>query len=48
VGTERHVSDQLRKRQIAGLLILLGIVVAAGIYRAGITQVFPRGWWHVW
>ncbi len=39
---------QLRKRQIAGLLLLLAILLAASVYRAGIAQVFPRGWWHLW
>ncbi len=43
-----QVTEQLRRRQITGLLILLGIVVAASIYHAGIAQVFPQGWWHVW
>jgi hypothetical protein len=38
----------LRQRQMAGLLILLGIVVAVSIYRAGIGQDFPQSWWHVW
>ncbi len=39
---------QLRRRQIAGLLILLAIVLAASIFRAGLANVFPRGWWHIW
>jgi hypothetical protein len=43
-----HRAVELRRRQVAGLLILLGIVIAVSIYRAGIAQVFPRGWWHVW
>ncbi len=44
----KRLADQLRQRQVAGLLILLAIVVAASIYHAGIAQVFPRGWWHIW
>lgn len=44
----RQASDQLRKRQIAGLLIVLAIVLAVSICRAGAGSVFPRGWWHVW
>jgi hypothetical protein len=44
----RQPFDQLRRRQISGLVILLGIVVAASIYRAGLAQVFPRGWWRLW
>ncbi len=41
-------SEELRKRQIAGLLILLAIVLVASIYHAGIHNVFPHGWWHIW
>jgi len=44
----KQVNGQLRRRQITGLLILLAILVAASIYHAGLAQVFPRGWWHVW
>jgi hypothetical protein len=38
----------LRKRQITGLLILLVLILAATIYRAGVAQIFPQGWWHIW
>jgi hypothetical protein len=48
MATAKQISDQLRKRQITGLLILLAILIAASIYHAGIGQVFPRGWWHIW
>jgi hypothetical protein len=44
----KQLAHELRKRQVAGLLILLAIVVAASIWRAGISQVFPHGWWHIW
>jgi len=46
--TNTQVSAQLRKRQITGLLILLAILAVASIYHAGVAQVFPRGWWHIW
>jgi len=42
------VSSELRKRQIGGLLILLAVIVAASIYHAGLAEVFPHGWWHIW
>ncbi|AXC11449.1 hypothetical protein ACPOL_2125 [Acidisarcina polymorpha] len=42
------IAEELRKRQIAGLLILLAILVTASIFHAGLAQVFPQGWWHVW
>ena len=48
VAKRNTVSEQLRKRQITGLLILLAIILAASIYHAGLAQVFPRGWWHIW
>jgi len=41
-------NGQLRKRQVAGLLILLAIILIAGIYHAGLANVFPQGWWHIW
>ncbi len=43
-----HARDPLRRRQAAGLLILLSIVVALSIFRAGLSQIFPAGWWHIW
>ena len=45
---EGSVDRELRRRQIGGLLILLAVIVAASLYRAGIAGVFPRGWWHIW
>jgi hypothetical protein len=47
VAKQTTISKQLRKRQIAGLIILLAIILAASIYHAGIASVFPRGWWHI-
>jgi hypothetical protein len=48
MATAKHIRDQLRKRQVAGLLILLAIILAASILHAGLANVFPRGWWHIW
>ncbi len=48
MANTRPISEQLRKRQITGLLILLAIILAASIFHAGIAQVFPKGWWHIW
>jgi hypothetical protein len=42
----RHVVN-LRQRQLAELLILLGVVVAVSIYRADIGRDFPQSWWRV-
>ena len=43
-----HAEDELRRRQIAGLLIVATIIVLMSIFRAGVANVFPRGWWHMW
>jgi hypothetical protein len=48
VAKQTTIGEQLRKRQITGLLILLAIILAASICHAGSAQVFPRGWWHIW
>lgn len=48
MATAKQISEQLRKRQVAGLLILLAIILAASIFHAGIANVFPQGWWHIW
>ncbi len=48
MATAKQISDQLRKRQVVGLLILLAIILAASIFHAGIANVFPQGWWHIW
>jgi hypothetical protein len=48
MATPKQIHDQLRKRQVAGLLILLAIILAASIFHAGLANVFPRGWWHIW
>jgi len=48
MATAKQIAEQLRRRQVAGLLILLAIILAASIYHAGLANVFPRGWWHIW
>lgn len=37
---------QLRKRQIAGLLLLALVVLIVAVARAHIGDLFPRGWWR--
>ncbi len=37
-----------RARQVTGLLIIGGLLVAFGLARANWHEVFPTGWWHVW
>ncbi len=37
-----------RARQVTGLLIIGGIMIAFALIRANRHEVFPTGWWHVW
>jgi hypothetical protein len=37
---------QLRKRQIAGLLIVALAVLIVAVARAHFGELFPRGWWR--
>ena len=37
-----------RGRQVVGLLILGGLMVAFALARANWHEVFPTGWWRVW
>ncbi len=37
-----------RGRQVAGLLIVAGLLVSWGLLRANWHEVFPTGWWNVW
>jgi hypothetical protein len=40
--------EQLRKRQVYGLLLIAGVILAVALMRANLHDVFPRGWWRVW
>ncbi len=48
MARQTNIHDQLRRRQVAGLLLLLAIILTASIFHAGLANVFPRGWWHIW
>jgi hypothetical protein len=37
-----------RRRQIRGLLMLGAFLLMFILLRAGLHNVFPRGWWRVW
>ena len=48
---ERNLSEGLRqerKRQIRGLMLLAFAVLLFSILRAGVSSVFPAGWWRLW
>ena len=36
------------RRQIRGLLLLALLVIVFSILRAGVHNVFTRGWWRLW
>lgn len=40
--------DQLRKRQVYGLMLIAAAILAVAILRADLHYVFPHGWWRVW
>ncbi len=37
-----------RRRQVRGLLILAVAAIVFAIFRAGVHNVFTRGWWRLW
>ena len=37
-----------RRRQVRGLLLLALAAIVFGILRAGVHNVFTRGWWRLW
>jgi hypothetical protein len=37
---------QLRRRQIAGLLLLAFAVLVVAVARAHFRELFPQGWWR--
>jgi hypothetical protein len=43
--TPTHIE---RRRQVRGLFLLALAAIAFAIYRAGIHNVFTRGWWRLW
>ena len=43
-----NAREQLRKRQVYGLLLIAAVILAVALMRANLHDVFPRGWWRVW
>jgi hypothetical protein len=39
---------EFRKRQVYGLLIVALVLLAAGIARSSMHNLFPPGWWRLW
>ncbi len=44
----RPIETIYRGRQVAGLLIIGGLLVTFALARANWHEVFPAGWWHIW
>jgi hypothetical protein len=40
--------EQLRKRQVYGLLVVAAVILAIALLRANLHAVFPQGWWRAW
>jgi hypothetical protein len=38
--------EQLRKRQLLGLLLVALIILVVALFRADLHSVFPPGWWR--
>jgi hypothetical protein len=43
-----NAREQLRKRQVYGLLLIAAAILAVALLRANPHNVFPRGWWRFW
>jgi len=37
-----------RSRQVNGLLIVVGLILAFAVARANWHSLFPVGWWRLW
>jgi hypothetical protein len=45
MSSSRHLE---RRRQVRGLVWLALAMLAFAILRAGVHNVFTRGWWRLW
>jgi hypothetical protein len=46
---QAETSEQAeRRRQVRGLLLLAVAAIVIAILRAGVHNVFTRGWWRLW
>ncbi len=48
VPPAESIGTRYRGRQVAGLLIVGGLLVTFALARANWHEVFPAGWWHIW
>ena len=45
-GAHECDEDRLRRRQIAGILILAAAILVLAVLRARWHDLFPQGWWR--
>ena len=43
-----NAHDQLKKRQIGGLLIVAAVILCFALLRADRHAIFAPGWWRFW
>jgi hypothetical protein len=43
-----NAREQLRKKQISGLLLIAAAILVIALLRANPHNIFPHGWWRVW
>jgi hypothetical protein len=43
-----NAPEQLRKRQVYGLLLIAAVILVFALLRANLHNVFPPGWWRIW
>jgi hypothetical protein len=43
-----NAREQLRKRQVSGLLLIAAIILIIALCRADPHTIFPTGWWRFW
>lgn len=43
-----NAREQLRRRQVYGLLLVAAAILIFALLRANPHDVFPRGWWRLW
>jgi len=51
IPRDKELPERLRherRRQLRGLILLALVVLLFGILRAGVSHVFPAGWWRLW
>jgi hypothetical protein len=43
-----NARERLKRRQVAGLLVIAALIAIFALWRAAPHSVFPAGWWRFW